>query len=550
MQPPSQSLISTSGDWSARNLIVLFLLTVLAFLIMGYHPGLEDDAFYLAAIKRDLNPSLFPHDADFFRLQFQATVFDKLIALSIRITHLPVAWAELLWQFAAIFFLLQGCWRIARRCFDNTRAQWAAVAMIGALLTLPVTGVGITLADQHLHPRTLATAVILAAIVAVLDRRLAFATVLLAVAFSIHAIMACFGISFCAFLWWSLRASSIRPRNPAPLAAALLVPLGWIFEPASDAWRKAAATRSFYFLTRWEWYEWLGVFAPLVLICAFHYLLRHRFLLRGGLGVAQRFQRCDGASQADRALAPEAHLPQFVKALLYYSAFQTIVGLAIMLPPSLERLRPFEPMRYLHLLYLLFFLLVGGLLGQYVLGRHVYRWVLMFLPLAAGMFYAQRQMFAATAHIELPGAAPNNAWLQAFAWIRQNTPTDSLFALDPHYTQLPGEDHHGFRALAERSALADFDKDGGMAARVPRLAPRWLKEVTALDGWQKFQDADFVRLKTEFGVNWIVLSNTDLVIANAAGFGSLIPDPMAVIQRDPVFTCPYVNRGILVCRLY
>ncbi len=51
---------------------------------MGYHPGLEDDAFYLAAIKRNLNPSLFPHDAEFFRLQFQATIFDKLIALSVR----------------------------------------------------------------------------------------------------------------------------------------------------------------------------------------------------------------------------------------------------------------------------------------------------------------------------------------------------------------------------------------------------------------------------------------------------------------------------------
>ena len=53
-----------------------------------------------------------------------------------------------------------------------------------------------------------------------------------------------------------------------------------------------------------------------------------------------------------------------------------------------------------------------------------------------------------------------NAWLQAFAWIRQNTPVDGLFALDPHYMTLPGEDYHGFRALAERSVLADYEKDG------------------------------------------------------------------------------------------
>src|SRR5215467_4905585 len=81
-------------------------------------------------------------------------------------------------------------------------------------------------------------------------------------------------------------------------------------------------------------------------------------------------------------------------------AFQTVVGLAIMLPPGLERLRSFEPMRYLHLLYLLFFLIAGGLSGRYVLQRRIYRWLLLFTPLSAGMFYAQRQMFPSTEHIE------------------------------------------------------------------------------------------------------------------------------------------------------
>jgi len=65
------------------------LLAAFAMLVQGYHPGLEDDAFYLAAIKQNLNPPLFPHDADFFRVQFQATVFDKLIAFSLRWTHVP-----------------------------------------------------------------------------------------------------------------------------------------------------------------------------------------------------------------------------------------------------------------------------------------------------------------------------------------------------------------------------------------------------------------------------------------------------------------------------
>jgi hypothetical protein len=504
------------GDWSPKNLALLLLLAVLAFMVMGYHPGLEDDAFYLSAIKQDLHPALFPYDAVFFRLQFQATIFDKLIALSIRLTHVPIDWGVLLWQFGAVFFVLHGCWRIARRCFSDSASQWAAVCLVGALLTLPVSGTGINLADQYLHPRILATVAILAAIVNVMDRRWWRAAVLLAIAFTIHAIMAVFGISFCVFLLWVQHTN--RVHSAASIMGALLIPFGWIFDSGSDAWRRAAATRSFYFLANWHWYEWLGVFAPPVLLFGFQLFLQHRSNFNIGTST----------------------LPTLISTLLYYSIFQTIVGLSIMFPPALERLRPFEPMRFLHLLYALFFLLLGGVLGSYVLQRRPYRWALLFVPLTAVMLCAQLHMFPASAHLELPGRSSANPWLQAFAWIRSNTPVDSRFALNPRYLELPGEDYHGFGALAERSALADYIKDGGMVARVPELAPRWLTELSAQNGWQDFQTADFERLKQQFGVNWIVLSRGDAMFARAINDDS----------PSRSMTCPYGNEQVVVCRLY
>lgn len=492
---------------SPRSLSILAALTILAFLVMGYHPGLEDDSFYLAAVKWRLNPALFPQDADFFRIQFQATIFDKLIALSVRLSHLSIAWSELLWQIAAIFLVLWGCWRIARRCFLKPGAQWAAIATIAALLSMPLPGIAILLADQYLHPRTLATAAILAAIVAVLDHKLWRTVLWLAVAFVVHAIMACFGISFCLFLWWTLRKPS---TVPSPALAALIIPLGWIFEPASNAWRQAAATRGFYFLNRWQWYEWLGVFAPFIILLLFRRFLEKR-----------------------RETTGPVLLP-LISTVIYFGIVQTIVGIAIMLPPGLERLRPLEPMRYLHLVYLFFFLIVGGMLGAHILNRRFYRWALFFVPLSLGMFYAQRQMYSASPHLELPFTSPKSDWLRAFDWIRLNTAVDSRFAIDPHNETLPGEDAHGFRALAERSVLADYEKDGGMAARVPSLAPRWLAEVTALNGWRNFHASDFGRLKNDFGVNWIVLSRQD------AEFSS--PDSQAMI-------CPYENAEVKVCHL-
>src|SRR5690348_114548 len=173
----------SSRDRSLRNLLFLFLLTVFAFALAGYHPGLEDDSFYLAAIKWRLNPSLFPHDADYFRVQFQATIFDKLIALSVHLTHLPLPWVALLWQVAAVFFLLHGCWRLARRCFDKPEAHWAAAALVASLFTMPIGGIAINIGDQYLHPRIIATAVVLEAIVEVIDTRIWLAGLLLASAF-------------------------------------------------------------------------------------------------------------------------------------------------------------------------------------------------------------------------------------------------------------------------------------------------------------------------------------------------------------------------------
>jgi hypothetical protein len=479
-----------------KNLAGLFALTAFAILIQGYHPGLEDDAYYLAAIKYNLNHNLFPHDADFFRVLFQATIFDKLIAFSVRLTHIPLEWALLLWQIAATFFILWGCWRIACRCFDKKYEQWAAVATVAALLTLPVSGSGLSLTDQHLHPRALATVLILAAIVAVIDGRRLLGGFLLLLAFPLHLNMTPFGVSYCLFLLWNPRQHKFNYQ----VAPALLIPLSWMFEPASPTWRQAEATRHFYFLLQWTWYEWLGVFGPLIILWWF----RRLALNRNSKVMAWVSER-----------------------LVYFGIFQLAVALILMLPPPLERFRSFEPMRFLHLIYLLFVLLAGGLLGRYVLKQHVWRWLVLFIPLCGGMFYAQRQLYPGSVHLELPGRPVQNEWIDAFRWISHNTPVDSYFALDPQYMAMPGEDYHGFRALAERSVLADALKDPCIVVRIPSLGPRWLRELNAQSGWRNFQRDDFLRLKSQLGVNWVVLNE----------------------PHTAKLSCPYSNGKLAVCKV-
>ena len=112
------------------------------------------------------------------------------------------------------------------------------------------------------------------------------------------------------------------------------------------------------------------------------------------------------------------------------------------------------------------------------------------------MFLSQRLIFPSSNISSFPGRESANPWLQAFTWIRHNTPKDAYFALDPNYLALPGEDYHSFRALAERSQLADAIKDTAVVTQVPELGPAWAKQVDAQAGWDRFQFADFARLQS------------------------------------------------------
>lgn len=466
------------------NALLTLFFAILGLAVMGYHPGFEDDGIYLTAVKSDLNPALYPHDTVFFRTQMQATLFDNWVAGFVRLTGIPVDYAELLWQFASIALIVFGCWSIARRLFPEARAQWAGVALVTAMFTLPVAGTALYLVDQHLHPRALATGLILLAVSRILAGKKWQALPLLLLAFLLHPIMAALGISFCFFL--TLTSTEIMQRwlhfwrqsKPGSLALAF-VPLGWVFSPTTPTWRAAIEARKYLLLYQWEWYEWLGALAPLLLF----WLLWRVSRKRG-----------------------ETRMAHFALAVLLFGVFQMAVAMVMLGLPSMMRLVPLQPMRFLHLIYFFLMLIGGCLVGKYLLKASVWRWTLFLVAINGGMFAAQRPLFAYTEHLELPGQTSANSWLQSFSWIRQNTPTDAYFAVGPYYLPARGEDYHCFRPLAERSQLADNIKDGSVVTQIPELGEMWARQVQSQRGWAHFQLADFEHLKAEFGVNWVLVS--------------------------------------------
>jgi hypothetical protein len=111
--------------------------------------------------------------------------------------------------------------------------------------------------------------------------------------------------------------------------------------------------------------------------------------------------------------------------------------------------------------------------------------------------------------------------------VEQNTPVDAVFALDPNYSQIPGEDIQGFRAIAQRSMIADAGKDSGAVSMFPPMAEEWYREVQARGDWKHFERSDFARLQSEYGISWIVVSKGQALGMN----------------------CPYQNQAVTVCKL-
>jgi hypothetical protein len=477
-----------------KDFLILLLLTCAALLIHGYHPWAEDSELYMAGVEKTLHPELFPFNAQFFETHAGSTVFPNLIAASVRLSHLPLGVVVFVLHLASIYLFLLACWQLVSRCFPNPRARWAGVALIAALLTLPVAGTALYIFDQYLNPRNLAALLGIFAVVRVLDKKYFQAGLFLAFTVAIHPLMAVFVFSYCVLL------IALEYLDPQFAALACLLPFGLSFDPPSAAYHQAALTHNFHYVTRWAWYEWIGLLAPIAVLLWFSRLARSSRL-------------------------PKLNLE--CRALIIYELIYIPPALVLSTFTRFEALARVQPMRSLFLLYILMFLFIGGFLGEFVLKSQVWRWLALFVPLCAGMFIAQRALFPASRHVEWPGTAPVNPWAQAFLWVRDNTPADAIFALDPDLLHYPGEDEQGFRAIAQRSRLADRASDAGAVSMFPALADEWLRQVQAQTGWKDFQAQDFRRLKTAFGVTWVVVQSPGV----------------------PGLDCPYRNPVVLVCRL-
>jgi hypothetical protein len=276
----------------------------------------------------------------------------------------------------------------------------------------------------------------------------------------------------------------------------------------SDAYKRVVLTRDYWFLSQWHWYELIGLVAPLAIL--------------SGVAMGQR-REGDTARVGLARMAVVAGVSATVVALLFARAGAATHVVARM-----------QPLRIFQMVYVVMTLVLGAWLGSRVLQRRPMRWVLVFAVLAGVMVVVERRTFPASKHLELPYAVAGDDWAdggnsyqRAFAWIERNTPREAFFAMDAHYITQRGEDAQSFRAIAGRSVLPDFSKDGGVVTNKPELAAEWMQGQVAQAGLGTEPDARRIAVLRPLGVTWVVL------------------------EREAVtgFACAYENEVVKVCRL-
>ena len=186
-----------------------------------------------------------------------------------------------------------------------------------------------------------------------------------------------------------------------------------------------------------------------------------------------------------------------------------------------------QPLRSLHFLYIVMFVIDGRVSWRVRAEKPLVALAAAFCAFECGHVSGAAGAVSRECAYRVAGPALRNPWEQAFVWVRQNTPVDAVFALDPNYMDTAGEDEIGFRCLAQRSRLADGVKDNGVVSMFPPLAEEWWAQVQAQTPWKDFRLEDFSRLRNKYGVSWVV------------------------VQQPGVsgIDCPYQNSAVRVCRL-
>jgi hypothetical protein len=236
----------------------------------GYRYGAADQAFYIPAILKQLNPALYPRDTALVGPQARYFFVDEIVASVVRRTGWSIETWFAIGYVVTIVVLYVALWRLGRHLFKNPWAPWALLA--AETLRHRIARTGVNTLEGYFHPRVLVFAIGIWAIGTYLRGRTLLALVAIALGGLLHPTTAAFFVVFLVPAIWVT-----EPRARRWLGALItigIVGMSWLLlagplrnalKPMDPAWRGLLASKDYLFpASDWgpgDWAVNLGVAA-------------------------------------------------------------------------------------------------------------------------------------------------------------------------------------------------------------------------------------------------------------------------------------------------
>ncbi len=451
----------------------------------GYRFGVSDQSSYIPAIQRHLDPGLFPRDRILIDAQDRLNPFTRMAAATAALTGADLPLLALAFYTLALIVLFGAALGIA---LELGLSRWATIG-IGIALTLRhrILITGVNTLESYAHPRMMAFALGLAAVLAFLKTRRWLAVALLGLAFLTHPTT---GLWFSVWLWTAFFVADRRWRRPLLYGSAVTLfgalsvlsygPLRGQPFRMDPEWLQVLSGKDYLFATDWPLSQWgiAGLYLALV----------------GGVYLWRLSSRRNHPRETGLAAGA---LTLFLIFLVTLPFVEKAVTLVIQVQVS----------RLFWMLDLLATVYAGWILFDY-LPRVRNEKACMCWPALAAMalscialgrgIYSMR--FGHPDRPVLQVHLPRDDWQDAMAWLRR-TPASTYVLADPGHLWRYGT---SVRVSAERDVFLEEVKDPGMAIYERSAALGIAERTRALGDFRALTSQSARALAARFGLDYLV----------------------------------------------
>ena len=464
----------------------------------GYRYGVQDQAFYIPAVLRHLDPTLYPHDIELIDAQDQLLAFDELTAGLVEATGWSLPAVFLGAHLVSLVFLFAGAVGIGRVLYRS----WWTVAGLAFALTLrhQIMDTGVNTLEGYFHPRMLAFSLGIGAIVLFMKRRSWLALVVAAVAGLFHPTIGFW------FVIWIGAASVVTNFRTYPIlsgaavaglaaVAAVIItgPLQGRLVLMDETWLAVLGTRQYLFPNDWPWVTW-GTNLGYAVTIGVMYWYR-----RSAVGVS--------VQETGLMVGCGVLLLVFILSVPFVVAG---VALAVQLQVS----RVFWLLDFFWTTYFVWLLIESPPRSRWGLSSVHVRYAGLALFAVGAIVrggYVMWVEFPDRALIELKPAASD--WQRVMEWGSHTTPGTNLL-VDPGHAGRYGS---SVRATAERDAYLE-DKDGGMAIYSRAVAHRVGERLRDLGDFRALTAARARILGRNYNLHYLItVHRVELPVVHRSG---------------------------------